>query len=246
LLGWDPKELREKSFYDLVHPEEEVAARRLHYDHIRDDKAATLTYLRLLHKTKGEYELCAFSRSVAYNFIVGSIALATDDQGKLNAATAIGGVFVLTPTAHDLSFRRLSQRGLADRAIFTGSPNDYSTPIDLLPQASPRAAILINRFIQTRAVIDHCSNDCIVPAELIFNQDLFSFVAEGSGLKDLKAALNLIKTLGAAQVETAKTDLYSFCKFTLITPTDPPEEKKVEGIVSAHSDAILLLIVLMS
>lgn len=28
--GWDPKELHDKSFYDIVHPEEEESAKRLH------------------------------------------------------------------------------------------------------------------------------------------------------------------------------------------------------------------------
>jgi hypothetical protein len=152
----------------------------------------------------------------------------------LNAATATGGVFVLTPTAHQLAFRvssrilaeglpidglqRLSQRGLADRAIFTGSPNDYSISIDQLPRPSHRAAILINRFKQAEAVVYHCSNDCIVSPELIFNQDLFKFIEEDAGRKDLQAALNISKTLGVAQNETAKSDLYSFCKFTLSAP----------------------------
>lgn len=108
---------------------------------------------------------------------------------------------------------------MADKPIFTGSPNDYSVPINQLQQPSPRAALLLNRFKRNEAIVDHCSNNVIVPANHIIGKDLFSFIKEESGRKDLQAALNITKTLGVTQIETAKSDLYSFCKFTLLIPT---------------------------
>jgi hypothetical protein len=52
LLGWDPQALHHKSLFDLVHPDEVAAARALHYKLIKDNAAATLTYLRLKHASE--------------------------------------------------------------------------------------------------------------------------------------------------------------------------------------------------
>jgi len=43
LLGWNVQQLQNKSFFDLVHPDEVAAARALHYKLVKDDAAATLT-----------------------------------------------------------------------------------------------------------------------------------------------------------------------------------------------------------
>lgn len=151
---------------------------------------------------------------------------------------------MLTPAAHNLSFPRLDNRvDLTEREIYTGSPNDFSVSISDLPRPSKRVAMLLDRFKQRVAIVLHCSNDCIVPAELVFNQDLLHFIESDEDKADLTAAVNLVKTWGT-QFDEGTDGIFAFCRFTLETPTNPPESKPLVGIVSATSDAILLTLLL--
>ncbi|CAK5270642.1 unnamed protein product [Mycena citricolor] len=61
--GWEPAELRDRLFFDLVHPDELQRVKELHSDVILADKAATIAYVRLKHKDahKG-YIVCALVR----------------------------------------------------------------------------------------------------------------------------------------------------------------------------------------
>ncbi|KAJ6585402.1 hypothetical protein B0H19DRAFT_1368750 [Mycena capillaripes] len=69
LLGWEPSDLQEHSFFELVHPEELSQVQQLHYETILSDKAAAMAYMRLKHRDahKG-YLLCAVVSSIFISF----------------------------------------------------------------------------------------------------------------------------------------------------------------------------------
>lgn len=163
LLGWSPQELMGMSLFTLVHAEEEQAARNLHFEILERDLSATLTYMRLQRKDGG-YALCALSRSVAKNFVVGTLSLATDDPGNTRAALATGGVYVLTPTAGHLAFLRWATRvGPSQGVIYRGPPNGPPTPFSQLPERSDRLALLLDRFTQKSASLLYWSDDSFFP-----------------------------------------------------------------------------------
>ncbi|KAI0064086.1 hypothetical protein BV25DRAFT_1801058 [Artomyces pyxidatus] len=107
LLGYEPHEIIGTPSLDLVHPDEFPSVKLLHYDTIRQDKAAVLAYLRLKHKDpyKG-YVLCAISRTVAYNVLVGSVSFAAMGPKAMHNASTAQEVTIITPSAINFEFRR--------------------------------------------------------------------------------------------------------------------------------------------
>ncbi|KAI0322388.1 hypothetical protein OF83DRAFT_1161242 [Amylostereum chailletii] len=107
LLGFEPKELVGTPSLDLVHPDEFSSVRKIHYDTIRQDKAAVLVYLRMRHKDPYRgYILCAISRTVAYNVLVGSVSFAYMGPKAMHNASTAQEVTVITPSASNFEFRR--------------------------------------------------------------------------------------------------------------------------------------------
>ncbi|KAI9450425.1 hypothetical protein BJY52DRAFT_1125929 [Lactarius psammicola] len=107
LLGYEPNELIGTPSLDLVHPDEYRDVKSLHYTTISQDKAAVLAYLRLKHKDpyKG-YVLCAISRTVAWNVLVGSVSFASMGPGAMHNASTAQEVTIITPAAANFEFRR--------------------------------------------------------------------------------------------------------------------------------------------
>ncbi|KAH9168995.1 hypothetical protein EDB89DRAFT_2073415 [Lactarius sanguifluus] len=107
LLGYEPHELVGTPSLDLVHPDEYRDVKSLHYTTISQDKAAVLAYLRLKHKDpyKG-YILCAISRTVAWNVLVGSVSFASMGPGAMHNASTAQEVTIITPAAANFEFRR--------------------------------------------------------------------------------------------------------------------------------------------
>lgn len=107
LLGYEPHELVGTPSLDLVHPDEYRDVKSLHYTTISQDKAAVLAYLRLKHKDpyKG-YVLCAISRTVAWNVLVGSVSFASMGPGAMHNASTAQEVTIITPSAANFEFRR--------------------------------------------------------------------------------------------------------------------------------------------
>ncbi|KAF5317514.1 hypothetical protein D9619_013200 [Psilocybe cf. subviscida] len=106
LLGYEPRDLVGRPSLELVHPDEFPRVKQLHYDTIRQDKAAVLVYLRMKHKDplKG-YVLCGVSRTVVHNVLVGSVSFANPNKALQNASTA-QEITVIAPEARNFQFRR--------------------------------------------------------------------------------------------------------------------------------------------
>ncbi|KAL1705454.1 hypothetical protein EV121DRAFT_279590 [Schizophyllum commune] len=111
LLGWEPRELVGRPSLELVHPDEFLRVRKLHYDTITEDKAAVLAYLRMRHKDpyKG-YVLCGIvlrrARTVVHNVLMGSVSFARPGPKQLHNASTATEIEVITPAAKDFQFRR--------------------------------------------------------------------------------------------------------------------------------------------
>jgi hypothetical protein len=75
-------------------------------DTIKNDKAAMLAYYRLRHKDpcKG-YILCAISRTVVYNMLVGGVSLATPGPKAMHNASTASETRVVTPYAREYGFK---------------------------------------------------------------------------------------------------------------------------------------------
>ncbi|KZV73193.1 hypothetical protein PENSPDRAFT_649105 [Peniophora sp. CONT] len=106
LLGYEPRELVNTPSLDLVHPDEFPPVKQMHYDTISQDKAAALAYLRMKHKDplKG-YILCAITRTVAQNVLVGSVSYASEGAQAMRNVSTASAVEVVTPDAKHLAFR---------------------------------------------------------------------------------------------------------------------------------------------
>ncbi|KAI0271781.1 hypothetical protein BGY98DRAFT_922816, partial [Russula aff. rugulosa BPL654] len=107
LLGYEPHELVGTPSFDLVHPDEFRDVKSLHYTTISQDKAAVLAYFRLKHKDpyKG-YILCAISRTVAWNVLVGSVSSAIMGPKAMHNASTAQEVTIITPSAANFKFQR--------------------------------------------------------------------------------------------------------------------------------------------
>ncbi|TRM60634.1 hypothetical protein BD626DRAFT_504717 [Schizophyllum amplum] len=111
LLGWEPHELVGRPSLELVHPDEFLRVRKMHYDTITEDKAAVLAYMRLRHKDpyKG-YILCGIRRApprtVVHNILMGSVSFARPGPKQLHNASTATEIEVITPAARDFQFRR--------------------------------------------------------------------------------------------------------------------------------------------
>ncbi|KIM80980.1 hypothetical protein PILCRDRAFT_72270 [Piloderma croceum F 1598] len=124
LVGFEPHELVGRSAFELTHPDEFNQVKQLHYNIIKQDKAAVLSYLRIRHKDpyKG-YILCAVSQTVVHNVIIGSISLASSGAKAMHNASTAQEIQVITPYARDFEFRRWS-----DPPPMAIQLNQFSTP----------------------------------------------------------------------------------------------------------------------
>ncbi|RDB14703.1 hypothetical protein Hypma_016356 [Hypsizygus marmoreus] len=106
LLGYEPHELIGRPSLELVHPDEFSRTKQLHYDTIKQDKAAVLVYLRMKHKIPSRgYILCGISRTVVHNVLVGSVSFANPGKAMHNASTA-QEITVISPSATNFQFKR--------------------------------------------------------------------------------------------------------------------------------------------
>ncbi|KAM6494432.1 hypothetical protein JOM56_010793 [Amanita muscaria] len=107
LLGYEPGELIGRPSLNLVHPDEYIRIKQLHFDTIQQDKAACLVYLRMRHKDpyKG-YILCGVSRTVVHNVLVGSVSFAQPGAKALHNASTASEITIVAPDAANFELRR--------------------------------------------------------------------------------------------------------------------------------------------
>ncbi|GAD93804.1 conserved hypothetical protein [Paecilomyces variotii No. 5] len=141
ILGYDPCEVRNKSCWDYLHPDEIPFARTVHGRGVKLDKAAVLKYCQVRHKN-GSWVGCECVFTVVYDVLVASTSIyRRDSRSEKRAADA--------PVV---------------RSLFTSSPRDpryhmltcMSSRFSQLPRNlphEPRAALFLNRFTRTSTIM---------------------------------------------------------------------------------------------
>ncbi|KAJ7133635.1 hypothetical protein C8R44DRAFT_772810 [Mycena epipterygia] len=207
LLGWEPSDLREHSFFELVHPDELSQVQQLHYETIASDKAAVVAYMRLKHKDahKG-YLLCAVvctlhvgfralmsPSTVVHDKVVGSISLASPGGKALHNSSTAQEITVITPSASNFEFRRWHD----PRPITPPSPRSPTprrSPSPLPAAQSPRTALILDRF-SAACTITHYSNHHLILPAAATTRAFFDFVSHADETI-VRSWLAAIKTCG--------------------------------------------------
>lgn len=178
VLGFEPGDVLGTSSFDWMHPEEVETVKQLHYDTIREDKAAAVAYLRVKNQ-EDQYVPCVIQRSMVYNALIGSISFAKPGAKALHTAATAQEVTICTPSMLDsqLEFRRWDERGPRRAPPPTIPPGmTYKEMFDHLPRPSERTGMILNRFSNSCPIM-YCTNDCIVPPERVRHRPFYDFVA---------------------------------------------------------------------
>ncbi|KAH7925569.1 hypothetical protein BV22DRAFT_1033841 [Leucogyrophana mollusca] len=254
LLGFEPRELVGRPALELVHPDEFPQVKQMHYDTIRQDKAAVLAYLRLKHKDpfKG-YILCAVSRTVVHNVLVGSVSFAAPGAKAMHNASTAQEVEVVTPTARDFELRRWGDPSPMPPSPISTSPVSFtqSTPTSPasdgpegdttsektaasppaiitfkpLPSQSSRSALILDRF-SIHCTVIYCSNDLLLSTTSIMGRSFYDFVTRRSE-EIVRSWIDIIKAWGVNERGQPSDGGFGFGKFTLCPQGRDSSERPV-------------------
>ncbi|OJA20196.1 hypothetical protein AZE42_04618 [Rhizopogon vesiculosus] len=237
LLGFEPRELIGRSGMELVHPDEFAQVKQMHYDTIREDKAAALVYLRLKHKNpfKG-YILCAASRTVVHNVVVGSVSFATPGGKALQNASTAQEVEVITASARNFDLRRWGDPSpmftgpTLDLSLTASSPSTSSYNSDTLsdsnrrktaiisfntlPYQSSRSALILDRF-SIHCTVLYCSNDILLSTTRVLGRSFFDFVSSRT-VHNVRSSIDVIKAWGVNERGQPSDGGFGFGKFMLL------------------------------
>ncbi|KAI0248650.1 hypothetical protein BJV78DRAFT_1131005 [Lactifluus subvellereus] len=240
LLGYEPRELVGTPSLDLVHPDEFRDVKSLHYTTISQDKAAVLAYLRLKHKDpyKG-YVLCAISRTVAWNVLVGSVSFASMGPKAMHNASTAQEVTIITPSASNFEFRRWGDPSPMPpspiQAYDSPGPTTNEGPpsptnsrpsggsrtgpdgvitFDPLPKQSVRTALILNRFSILCSIV-YCSNDSFLSTTEIMDRPFFDFVAKRDEAL-VRSWIDAVKGWGVNERGQPSDGGFGFGKFHLL------------------------------
>ncbi|KAF9240195.1 hypothetical protein BU15DRAFT_74113 [Melanogaster broomeanus] len=238
ILGYEPRDVIGMPALEMVHPDEFPAVRKLHYDTIRQDKAAVIAYLRIKHKDpfKG-YILCAVSRTVVHNVLVGSISLATPGVKAFQTASTAQEVVVLTPSAKDFEFRRWGDpspmppspvpdipgfedsRGDGDQTTENPAATGASRAQPILtykplPSQSSRSALILDRF-SIHCPVQYISNEHLLSTTTVMGRSFFDFVAPRSD-ETVRGWIDVIKAWGVNERGQPSEGGFGYGKFILL------------------------------
>ncbi|EGO24157.1 hypothetical protein SERLADRAFT_450446 [Serpula lacrymans var. lacrymans S7.9] len=261
LLGFEPRDLVGRPSLELVHPDEFRRIRKMHYDTIRQDKAAVLAYLRLKHKDpyKG-YILCAVSRTVVHNVLVGSVSFAAPGAKAMHNASTAQEVEVVTPSAKDFELRRWGDPSpmppspvpeITLPAIITGAPppkaggpakekeasNKKDPELEVitfspLPTQSVRTALILDRFTVNCTVI-YCSNDQLLSTTHAMGRPFFDFVVQRDE-EIVRSWIDVIKAWGVNERGQPSDGGFGFGKFKLFAQGRDSSSRQSEPTPSRH------------
>ncbi|OAX41657.1 hypothetical protein K503DRAFT_712141 [Rhizopogon vinicolor AM-OR11-026] len=260
LLGFEPRELIGRSGMELVHPDEFAQVKQMHYDTIREDKAAALVYLRLKHKNpfKG-YILCAASRTVVHNVVVGSVSFAAPGGKALQNASTAQEVEVITASAKNFDLRRWGDPS----PMFTGPTLDLSSTasspstssynsdtlldsnrrktaiisFNSLPCQSSRSALILDRF-SIHCTVLYCSNDILLSTTKVLGRSFFDFVSSRT-VHNVRSSIDVIKAWGVNERGQPSDGGFGFGKFMLLPAgRDSRVEDAQDAPLSRHRERL--------
>ncbi|CAK5283921.1 unnamed protein product [Mycena citricolor] len=184
LLGWEPAELRDRLFFDLVHPDELQRVKELHSDVILADKAATIAYVRLKHKDahKG-YIVCALVRPTWCPFHPRHLIRCSGSDGghrpvdrKVCARTSLsvlnnlpyssvsfahpgGEALHINSTAQEVVVISTTASNFEFQRWHESSPDRSSSPITAL---TPPPELPMSQSPRTAFLLDRFSTNCTI------------------------------------------------------------------------------------
>ncbi|KAJ7617499.1 hypothetical protein DFH06DRAFT_1237892 [Mycena polygramma] len=261
LLGWEPSDLRERSFFELVHPEELV---RVQNETILSDKAAAMAYMRLKHRDahKG-FLLCAVSRTVVHDRVVGSVSFASPGGETLHTSSTAQEITIITPAAANFEFRRWHDPPprVPSPARTSPEPRVRATvPTDFPATQSSRTALILDRF-SVNCTVTYYSNHQLIAPGAATTRRFFDFVAREDEAV-VRSWLAAIKTCGVNERGHPSSGGFGYGRFLLCvegrdsTASEPPppapgwrrprppteDTVSVDAIFSAHSDGLVCIL----
>jgi len=235
----------------------------MHYSTITQDRAAVLAYLRMKHKDpcKG-YVLCAISRTVAQNVLVGSVSFASPGPKAMHNASTAQEVRIITPYATDFEFRRWNDPNpmppcrvpspileASSRGSSLGPDSRDTTPeleegprhFDPLPEQSVRTALILDRFSLNCGIL-YCSNDSILVTTTVMGRSFFDFVAKKDEER-VRSWIEVIKGWGVNERGQPSDGGFGFGKFAVCVsgrdssrPAEPQPVRQRHSLHSANRD----------
>ncbi|KAJ7256833.1 hypothetical protein B0H12DRAFT_1210160 [Mycena haematopus] len=264
LLGWEPSDLREHSFFELVHPEELLRVQRLHCETISSDEAATTAYMRLKHKD-------AYKGTVVHDRIVGSVSFGSPGNEVLHANSTAQEITVICPAAANFEFRRWHDpRPVVSRPLSPATSPVPPTALlppsaDLPATQSSRTALILDRF-SVNCTITYYSNDQLISSAAATRRPFFDVVARQDEAI-VRSWLVAIKTFGVNECGYPSSGGgFGYGRFLLCTEgrdsmaSDSPVAStwrrnpsqmrvsslentvSVDAIFSAHSDGLVCIL----
>ncbi|GAB1517337.1 hypothetical protein RhiTH_000383 [Rhizoctonia solani] len=234
VLGFEQHHVLQRGITDLVDDYEQEDVARALNTIVRENKAASLLYLHLLHAQQQRFIVCQMTISVAGNVIVGSICQAALD--------AIGS------TARDQSAEELIV-AVNESVSYPGISRYHAT--GWTGTRFPRTALLLDRF-SADCIITHCTNNAILDNESCVERrgGLFRYVAPQD------EASNFITRLKQSGIEAnAPTNVgFVYHTFNLCVagrdsqasgaqaPPNGANEIRVSAVGSASSDGLTLVL----
>ncbi|KAF8229637.1 hypothetical protein L208DRAFT_1401789 [Tricholoma matsutake] len=245
LLGYERTELIGKPSLELVHPDEYPKVKQLHYDTIKQDKAAVLVYLRMKHKNPVQgYVLCGISRTVVHNVLVGSVSFASPGAKALHNASTAQEITVITPSATNFQIKRwhdpspISPPGspTPSTSSWTSSPRsrkssglrsdseDRSPLPELKRQDSLAFDHLPNQSLRTLFILDrfssngtilYCLNDLLVTTLSAMGRSFFDYVAKKDE-ETVRSWIDCVKGWGVNELGQPSDGGFGFGRFVLL------------------------------
>ncbi|KAJ1310089.1 hypothetical protein OPQ81_006837 [Rhizoctonia solani] len=231
VLGREDDEIISLGITDLLHDEEREHVVEALRGAVRQNKAARLVYLQLLHAQQ-HYVVCQMAISVAGNVIVGSIC---------PAQLAIIGSTPRDQSAEDVI---VTVTNLIDYPGMVG----YSA-VNWTGTRFPRTALLLDRFSRD-LTITHCTNNAILDNDTCVQRSFYRYVAA----RDEDSVRSFISSMRQSVIggHTSMNLGFVYHTFTLCvapgapTSTSGTNEVRVSAVGIATSDGFILVLKLES
>ncbi|KAI0685633.1 hypothetical protein BC835DRAFT_1289792 [Cytidiella melzeri] len=239
---FEPYELIGHPSLDLVHPDELAQVRAIHYSTITQDQAAVLAYLRMRHRDPCRgYILCAISRTVCQNVLVGSVSFASPGPKALHNASTAQEITVITPTAKDFEFRRWGDPSPMPPCpvppeLMISHPGSPPAPLnaspmrfDPLPEQSVRTALILNRF-STNCDIQYCANDSILSTTHALGRSFFDFIVKRDE-ELVRSWIDVVKGWGVNERGQPSDGGFGYGKFSLLVDGRDSRTAEISPVV---------------
>ncbi|KAH7340571.1 hypothetical protein B0J17DRAFT_704983 [Rhizoctonia solani] len=236
VLGFEDHQMIQLKMNDLVADEEQVYVDSVLRTAIRQNKAATVLYLQLLHRLEQKFVLCQMAFNNAGNVIVGHICQASPDAVGNSVRDHSAEEVIVAATEH------------VDHPGMRGFPAYNWTGTRF-----PRTALLLDRFAAD-CTITHCTNNAILNNETCVQQSFYRYVAARDEASVRSFVSNLKQTRIDANIPMNAGFVYH--TFTLCVrgrdlpasprnaqvPSNGDDEVRVSVVGSASPDGIILVI----